>query len=175
MLCCMERRCARTTRDVPACMARPRLQKTLVKGRAALQVEALDEGATAVPLLGALLRGIEAQLRKSCDTDAGGCGARSEIELSLTRAPPAVFTLQLAWESQQESAANIRAMLAAVQEARPAAPDSVSLCRPCRPLRASLHQHAILPVTAAHVSAGCTVCRLQWVSRQPLVWCVATR
>lgn len=138
-------------------------------------MEALDEGATEVPLLGALLRGIEAQLRKSCDTDAGGCGARSEIELSLTRAPPSVFTLQLAWESQQESAANIRAMLAAVQEARPAAPDRVSLCRPCRPLRASLHQHTTLPVTAAHVSAGCKMCRLQWVSRQPMLWCVATR
>ena len=57
--------------------------------------------------LGAILHGVEAQLRKSCDTDVGGCGVLNEIELSLTRAPPAVFTVQLAWESQQESPVDI--------------------------------------------------------------------
>ncbi|KAK9830628.1 hypothetical protein WJX81_006901 [Elliptochloris bilobata] len=71
---------------------------------------------TDVPPLGKLLHSIEARLCKSCDTDVGGCGAQNEIVVRLTRAPPAVFTVQLAWESQQESAADITATLAAVQD-----------------------------------------------------------
>ncbi len=55
---------------------------------------------------------------KSCDTDVGGCGRRCAILHFLEGAPPAVFTLQLAWESQRESAEAIRDTLAAVQEVR---------------------------------------------------------
>ena len=65
--------------------------------------------------LGRLLHD-EAQARKSCDTDAGGCGALTEIELSLTRAAPAVFTVQLAWESQQEDPEDICATLAGIPD-----------------------------------------------------------
>jgi hypothetical protein len=47
---------------------------------------------------------------------AGGCGAKLAAIHHLERAPPRVFTLQLAWESQQESPAHIAATLAAVTE-----------------------------------------------------------
>ncbi|KAK9830629.1 hypothetical protein WJX81_006901 [Elliptochloris bilobata] len=74
-----------------------------------MQAGAANEGDSLA--LGKLLHSIDAQLHKSCDTDAGGCGALNEIELSLAREPPAVFTVQLAWESQQESAADITSTL----------------------------------------------------------------
>ena len=44
--------------------------------------------------LGALLREAEAQQRKSCDTDVGGCGAFNGVNHLLERAPR-VFTLQV--------------------------------------------------------------------------------
>ncbi len=69
-------------------------------------------------MLGALLRGIEQQQRKSCDTDAGGCNAPNHVKQELLRPAPRVFTLQLAWESQHESGVDILATLSAVQEVR---------------------------------------------------------
>ena len=63
--------------------------------------------------MGGLLREAEAQHCKSCDTDVGGCGAPNPVNHFLDRAPR-VFTLQLAWESQQEEPADISATLAAV-------------------------------------------------------------
>ena len=65
--------------------------------------------------LGTLLRG-EARAFKSCDMDAGGCGALKEVELSLTRPAPSVFTVQLAWETQQESPEDIVNTLAAIPD-----------------------------------------------------------
>ncbi len=53
---------------------------------------------------------------KSCDTDVGGCGQLNSIQHLLEGAPPNVFTVQLAWESQHESSDAIRATLAAIQE-----------------------------------------------------------
>ena len=44
--------------------------------------------------LGALLREAEAQQRKSCDTDVGGCGQPNPVTHMLQRAPR-VFTLQV--------------------------------------------------------------------------------
>ena len=69
-------------------------------------------------VLGALLRSIEQQQRKSCDTDAGGCNAPSHVKQELLRPAPRVFTLQLAWETQRENGTDILATLSAVQEAR---------------------------------------------------------
>ena len=65
--------------------------------------------------LGTLLHD-EAHACKTCDTDVGGCGALNEVELSLARAPPAVFTMQLAWESQQESPEDIVNTLAGIPD-----------------------------------------------------------
>ena len=62
---------------------------------------------------------IEAQDMKSCDTDVGGCGQLNSIQHLLEGAPPNVFTVQLAWESQRESSDNIRATLSAIQEVHP--------------------------------------------------------
>ena len=74
------------------------------------------------PTLGQLLRGLEQQHQKTCDVDAGGCDLPSAVQHFLAlraQRPPAVFTLQLAWESQREGPDVIRDTLAAVSEARP--------------------------------------------------------
>jgi hypothetical protein len=65
---------------------------------------------------GQLLRRVEEQTQKSCDTDVGGCNARTAATHALRR-PPRVFTLQLAWESTRESAGDVRDTLRAVDEA----------------------------------------------------------
>ncbi|GAB4821090.1 hypothetical protein N2152v2_008136 [Parachlorella kessleri] len=65
--------------------------------------------------MGALLRGIEEQARKTCDQDAGGCNTLLPVVHALLGAPH-VFTLQLAWESHREEAHNIAATMAAVDE-----------------------------------------------------------
>ena len=77
-----------------------------------------EEGAT----LGQLLRGLEQQDQKKCDTDVGGCDAPSSVQRFLLlrdQRPPGVFTLQVAWESTREDPADIRDTLAAISEARP--------------------------------------------------------
>ena len=71
--------------------------------------------------LGQLLRGLEQQDQKKCDTDAGGCGAPSAVQHFLLlhgKRAPDVFTLQLAWESTREDPADIRDTLNAITEAR---------------------------------------------------------
>ena len=66
---------------------------------------------------------------------AGGCGALSPITHTLDRAPR-VFTLQLAWESQQQEPVDIAATLAGVQEqvgawvCSPLPARCVPVCRP---------------------------------------------
>jgi hypothetical protein len=66
--------------------------------------------------LGALLRDIEAQAPKTCDTDAGGCGVWNPVSHTLRGLPPRVFTLQLAWESQAEEPEAIAGTMRAVRE-----------------------------------------------------------
>ena len=76
-----------------------------------------DDDAT----LGQLLRGLEQQDQKKCDTDAGGCDAPSSVQHFLLlrgQRPPDVFTLQLAWESTREDPEDIRDTLDAITEAR---------------------------------------------------------
>ena len=71
--------------------------------------------------LGQLLRGLEQQDQKKCDTDAGGCDAPSAVQHFLLlhgERPPDVFTLQLAWESTREDPEDIRDTLDAITEAR---------------------------------------------------------
>lgn len=67
---------------------------------------------------GQALRGVEQQTLKSCDTDEGGCGRDQQVRAFLEGAPPSAFTLQLAWESHNESSENIRATMATIQEVR---------------------------------------------------------
>eukprot|EP00887_Chlorella_sp_A99_P005123 scaffold25.g5123.t1 len=67
--------------------------------------------------LGSLLRQIESQHQKSCNTDVGGCGAPNPITHVLQGEPPRVFSLQLAWESNQVAPADIAATMQQVQEA----------------------------------------------------------
>lgn len=62
---------------------------------------------------GSLLREAEAQHRKSCDTDVGGCGALNSVNHFLQHAPR-VFTLQVAWESHNEQPEAIAATLEAL-------------------------------------------------------------
>ena len=64
---------------------------------------------------GSLLREAEAQHRKSCDTDVGGCGALNSVNHFLQHAPR-VFTLQVAWESHNEPPEAIATTLAALDE-----------------------------------------------------------
>jgi hypothetical protein len=66
--------------------------------------------------LGAVLREIEAQAPKTCDTDAGGCGHRNRVNRFLQAPPPRVFTLQLSWGTHAEDPEDIGAALRAVQE-----------------------------------------------------------
>ena len=72
--------------------------------------EGLGGGST-----GRLLRELEAQHPKSCDTDMAGCGALNPVNHFLESAPR-VFTLQLAWESHSEQPADIAVTLAAIDE-----------------------------------------------------------
>ncbi|KAK9808880.1 hypothetical protein WJX72_005660 [[Myrmecia] bisecta] len=66
-------------------------------------------------VFGRLLRSIEDNHLKSCDTDVGGCNTSNTVSHELQQ-PPRVFTLQLAWESQHESGADILATLQTIQE-----------------------------------------------------------
>jgi len=65
---------------------------------------------------GQVLREVERQTQKSCDTDKGGCGRDQQVLAFLEGTPPAAFTLQLAWESHAESSADIRDTMATIQE-----------------------------------------------------------
>ena len=47
---------------------------------------------------------------------AGGCGQLNHTQHFLEGAPPAVFTMQLVWESQREAGAVIDETLAALEE-----------------------------------------------------------
>ncbi len=69
-----------------------------------------------VASLGSLLRAVDAQELKTCDTDVGGCGRPSGVQRFLSGAPPRVFALQLAWESHAEPPEAIAATLAALRE-----------------------------------------------------------
>jgi hypothetical protein len=80
-----------------------------------MQLTVMEAEGEKRPSLGRLLHLIEDQARKTCDADAGGCGAWNATTHILDRAPR-VFTLQLAWESQREEGADIAATLAGVQE-----------------------------------------------------------
>ena len=62
-----------------------------------------------------LLRQIEEQTMKTCDSEKGGCDRKLHVRHTLVNIP-AVFTLQLAWETNCESPEDIRATLDAVQE-----------------------------------------------------------
>lgn len=67
---------------------------------------------------GQVLREVEGQTQKSCDTDKGGCGRDQQVLAFLEGMLPAAFTLQLAWESHAESSADIRDTMATIQEVR---------------------------------------------------------
>ncbi len=67
-------------------------------------------------LQGQALREVEQQTLKSCDRDRGGCGRDQQVRFFLEGTPPAALTLQLAWERQQESAADIRDTMATIHE-----------------------------------------------------------
>ena len=64
----------------------------------------------------ARVQGIDAQDHKSCDTDEGGCGTLNPVQCFLEGMPPPMFTLQLAWESHNESTEAISEVMDAVQE-----------------------------------------------------------
>ena len=63
-----------------------------------------------------MLAEVEAQVQKRCDAEGGGCGARGPMQHLLEGAPPAAFTLQLAWESQRQSSEDIAATMAVIRE-----------------------------------------------------------
>ena len=65
--------------------------------------------------MGRLLRWLESQQEKSCDTDVGGCGTLNRVNQFLQR-PPRVFSMQLAWESAAEDPADIAATMELVNE-----------------------------------------------------------
>ena len=100
---------------VAACMPCPHTRPPPASTPLRLQATVLRlldfEGSTT----GALLCEAEAQHRKSCDTDLGGCDASCPVSHFLVSAPR-VFTLQLTWESLREEPSDIAATLAAVQE-----------------------------------------------------------
>lgn len=74
-------------------------------------------GAGADPGFGARLRAVEDSHIKTCDTDAGGCGALWPVSQQLQEgAPPRIFTLQLVWESHNQEPSAIGATLRAVGE-----------------------------------------------------------
>lgn len=102
----------------------PPAARSRYANHACLQLLQLTHAAHAVPPQGQALREVEGQTLKSCDTDRGGCGRDQQVRFFLEGTPPAAFTLQLAWERNQESAADIRDTMATIQEVRaqPAVP-----------------------------------------------------
>ena len=65
--------------------------------------------------MGRLLRWVESQQEKSCDTDVGGCGTLNRVNQFLQR-PPRVFSMQLAWESATAGPDDIAATMENVEE-----------------------------------------------------------
>ena len=69
------------------------------------------------PGLGAVLRLLQDQERKTCDKEEGGCSAWNPVNHFLdVENPPGVFTLQLAWESHAEHAEDIAGTLSTLTE-----------------------------------------------------------
>ncbi|DBA77474.1 TPA: hypothetical protein ACH3X1_009298 [Trebouxia sp. C0004] len=66
--------------------------------------------------LGYTLREIEAQSLKSCDDENGGCGFKNCVLHSLVSQPPKVFTMQLAWQTDNESKQDIKAAMMGLRE-----------------------------------------------------------
>lgn len=63
-----------------------------------------------------MLHELDKQTQKSCDTDVGGCGREQPVRSFLEGAPPHAFTLQLAWESHNQSGDDICATMAIIQQ-----------------------------------------------------------
>ncbi|KAL0037262.1 hypothetical protein WJX79_009015 [Trebouxia sp. C0005] len=66
--------------------------------------------------LGCTLREMEAHSSKSCDDENGGCGVRNRVLHSLVSQPPEVFTMQLAWQTDNESKQDIKAAMLGLRE-----------------------------------------------------------
>ncbi|DBA91346.1 TPA: hypothetical protein ACH3X2_003992 [Trebouxia sp. C0005] len=64
-----------------------------------------------------ILREIEAQSLKSCDDENGGCQVRKCVLHSLVSQPAKVFTMQLAWQTDNESKQDITAAMLGLREA----------------------------------------------------------
>ncbi|KAL0021262.1 hypothetical protein WJX79_001147 [Trebouxia sp. C0005] len=59
---------------------------------------------------------IEAQSLKSCDDENGGCQVRKCVLHSLVSQPAKVFTMQLAWQTDNESKQDITAAMLGLRE-----------------------------------------------------------
>lgn len=90
------------------------IQHWLTAAATALRMMA---GEAPTPGLGALLRLLHDQERKTCDKEESGCGAWNPVNHFLdVNHPPAVFTLQLAWESHAEESFDIAGSLSTLTE-----------------------------------------------------------
>ncbi len=47
---------------------------------------------------------------------AGGCGVRNRVQHCLVSQPPKVFTMQLAWQTDNESKQHIKAAMLGIRE-----------------------------------------------------------
>lgn len=66
--------------------------------------------------LGCTLRELESHSLKSCDDEKGGCGVRNRVQHCLVSQPPKVFTMQLAWQTDNESKQDIKAAMMGLRE-----------------------------------------------------------
>ena len=103
------------------------------------------------------MQGIDAQDQKSCDTDEGGCGTLNPVQCFLEGVPPPVFTLQLAWESHNESTEAISEVMDAVQEVSFSVHCAVAFCHAhvcsCRPFGSRCPSCAHMPSTPCELNA----------------------
>ena len=59
---------------------------------------------------------------------AGGCGVRNRVQHCLVSQPPKVFTMQLAWQTDNESKQDIKAAMLGIREVQ----CSKQLALPCQ-------------------------------------------
>ena len=90
---------------------------TALRKQAARAAELRRRGQLVPRTMGGILRSIEDSVLKSCDKDVQGCGKQQPVQLTLHR-PPRVFTVQLAWESNREEPADIRATMQQARDGR---------------------------------------------------------
>ncbi|PRW56655.1 ankyrin repeat [Chlorella sorokiniana] len=112
---CRDPACRKVTHDHEYTQHFFNTRATALRGAVAQAAEERRLGRLGPKTLGARLHKVEGTVHKSCDTDKGGCNKTWPVTVQL-EAAPRVFSLQIAWESNRASPAEVGGTLAALDE-----------------------------------------------------------